>query len=159
MRTFKWKLNRGILWHFIITVQLYYWSSKNPSVKIWSNKFQMVMINQSKLCAKFIGKSNERILCKRSKSEILRLYSNVHVAMETTKTSNFTCQSKFFITIFSTWQVCELQPFSCHEASDIYSQTAKTVCSHLKCRRKTLLLVEESWKWDQKSICLEVSLA
>ena len=36
---------------------------------------------------KFIGKSNERILCKLSKSEILRLYSIVHVAMETTKTS------------------------------------------------------------------------
>ena len=35
----------------IITVELYYWLSKNPSVKIWSNKFQMVMINYSKLCA------------------------------------------------------------------------------------------------------------
>ena len=35
----------------IITVQLYYLLSKNPSVKIWSNKFQMVMINYSKLCA------------------------------------------------------------------------------------------------------------
>ena len=32
---------------------------------------------------KFIGKSNERILCKLSKSKILRLYSMVHVAMET----------------------------------------------------------------------------
>ena len=31
--------------HLIITVQLYYWLSKNPSVKIWSNKFQMVMIS------------------------------------------------------------------------------------------------------------------
>ena len=31
--------------HSIITVQLYYWLSKNPSVKIRSNKFQMVMIN------------------------------------------------------------------------------------------------------------------
>ena len=31
------------------------------------------------------GKSNERILCKLNKSEILRLYSIVHVAMETTK--------------------------------------------------------------------------
>ena len=62
---------------------------------------------------KFIGKSNERILCKLSKSEILRLYSIVHVAMETTKTSNFTCQSKSFISIFFTCQVsaCELQPF------------------------------------------------
>ena len=34
---------------------------------------------------KFIGKSNERILCKLTKSEILRLYSSVHVAMEKTK--------------------------------------------------------------------------
>ena len=49
---------------------------------------------------KFIGKSNERILCKLSKSEILRLYSIVHVAMETSKTTNFTCQSKSFISTF-----------------------------------------------------------
>ena len=35
--------------HLIITVQLYYWLSNNPSVKIWSNKFQMVVINYSKL--------------------------------------------------------------------------------------------------------------
>ena len=84
---------------------------------------------------KFIGKSNERILCKLSKREILRLYSIVHVAMETTKTSHFTCQSKSFISIFFTCQVsaCELQPFSCHDlANIIYSQTAKTVFSHLK---------------------------
>ena len=84
---------------------------------------------------KFIGKSNERILCKLSKSEILRLYSIVHVAMETMKTSHFTCQSKSFISIFFTCQVsaCELQPFSCHDlANDIYSHTAKTVFSHLK---------------------------
>ena len=40
--------------HLIITVQLYYWSSKNPSVKIWSNKFQMVMINYSKLRASLL---------------------------------------------------------------------------------------------------------
>ena len=84
---------------------------------------------------KFIGKSNERIFCKLSKSKILRLYLIVHVAMETTKMSNFTCQSKSFINIFSTCQVsaCELQPFSCHDlANDIYSETAKTVFSHLK---------------------------
>ena len=37
--------------HLIITVQSYYWLSKNPSIKIWSNKFQMVMINYSKLSA------------------------------------------------------------------------------------------------------------
>ena len=30
--------------HLIITIQLYYWLSKSPSVKIWSNKFQMAMI-------------------------------------------------------------------------------------------------------------------
>ena len=84
---------------------------------------------------KFIGKPNERILCKLSKSEILMLYSIVHVAMETTKTSHFASQSKSFISIFFTCQVsvCELQPFSCHDlANDIYSQTAKTVFSHLK---------------------------
>ena len=83
---------------------------------------------------KFIRKSNERILCKLNKREILRLYSIVHVAMETTKTSNFSCQSKSFISIFFTRQVsaCELQPFSCHYlANNIHSQTAKTVFSHL----------------------------
>ena len=37
--------------YLIIKVQLYYWLCKNPSVEIWSNKFQMVMINYSKLCA------------------------------------------------------------------------------------------------------------
>ena len=49
--------------------------------------------------------------------------------------SNFTCQSKSFINIFSTCQVsaCDLQPFSFHNlANDIYSETAKTVFSHLK---------------------------
>ena len=84
---------------------------------------------------KFIGKSNERVLCKLSKKEILRLYSIVHVAMETTKTSNFNRLSKSFISIFFTCQVsaCELQPFSCYDlANDIYLQTAKTVFSHLK---------------------------
>ena len=84
---------------------------------------------------KFIGKSNERILCKLSKSEILRLYSIVHVAMETTKTWDFTCQSKSFISISVTCQVsaCQLKPFSCHDlANGLYSQTDKTVFSHLK---------------------------
>ena len=37
--------------HLIITVHLYYRLSENPSVKIWSKKFQMVTINYSKLCA------------------------------------------------------------------------------------------------------------
>ena len=59
--------------------------------------------------------------------------------METTKTSNFTCQSKSFISIFFTCQVsaCELLPFFCHDlANDTYSQTAKTVFSHLNCSCK-----------------------
>ena len=77
---------------------------------------------------KFIGKSNERILCKLSKSENLRLYSVVHVAIETAKTSHLTCQSKFFISIFFNCQVSarDLQPFSWHRdlTNDIYSQTA-----------------------------------
>ena len=87
------------------------------------------MINYSKLCASLYISNELR------KSEILRLYSIVHVAMETMKTSNFTCQSKSFISIFFTCQVlaCELQPFSCHDlANDIYPQTAKTVFKHLK---------------------------
>ena len=54
--------------------------------------------------------------------------------------SNFTCESKSFINIFSTCQVsaCELQPFSCHKlANDIYSETAKTVFSHLNSKTTT----------------------
>ena len=92
---------------------------------------------------KFIGKSNERILCKLSKSEILRLYSIVRVAMETTKMPNFTCQSKSFISIFFTCQVsaCELEPFSCNDlANETYSQTAQTVFSHLNPAKKV-----QSW--------------
>ena len=68
-----------------------------------------------------MAKSNERILCKLSKSELLRLYSIVNVAMETMKISHFTSQSKSFISIFLTCQVsaCEL-PFSCQDlANDI----------------------------------------
>ena len=89
---------------------------------------------------KFIGKSNERILCKLSKSEILRLYSIVHVAMKAKKTSLFTCQSKSFISIFFSCKVsaCELQPFSCHDLTNaIYSQTAKTLFSQLRASSKT----------------------
>ena len=43
---FKMKVEQtNFVIHLIITTQLYYWLSENPSVKIWSNKFQMVMIN------------------------------------------------------------------------------------------------------------------
>ena len=88
--------------HLTITEQLYYWLSKNPSVKILSNKFPVVIINYRR-------KSNERILCKLSKNEILTLYSIAHVAMETT--SNFTCRSKYFVSIFFT---CQVQLMSCN---------------------------------------------
>ena len=47
---------------------------------------------------------------------------NLFVAMETSKTSNFSCQSKSFISMFFTCQVStfELQPFSCHDlANDV----------------------------------------
>ena len=93
---------------------------------------------------KFIGKSNERVLCKLSKKEMLRLYLIVHVAMETTKTSNFNRLSKSFISIFFTCQVsaCQLQPFSCYDlANDIYLQTAKTVLSHLNCNLEKMGLM------------------
>ena len=80
-----WPFSSFSLWIILLPYQL----SKNTSVKIWSNKFQMVMINYSQLCA----------MCKPSKSEILRLYSFVHVAMEIKKTSNSTCQPKSFISI------------------------------------------------------------
>ena len=66
------------------------------------------------------------------------LSSIVHVAMETTKT----CSSKSFISLFFSCHVsaCELQPFSCHDlANDVYSQTAKTVFSHLKWKTKAFL--------------------
>ena len=55
--------------------------------------------------------------------------------MKTEQTTKLGCQSKSFISVFFTCQVsaCELQPFSCHDlANNIYSQTAKTVLSHIK---------------------------
>ena len=72
-----------------------------------------------------------KILCKLSKSEILRLYSIVHVAMKTTKTSNFTCQSKTFIRISFTCQVsaCNLQPFSCIGLQMTYTHKLSKLCS------------------------------
>ena len=67
-------------------------------------------------------------------STILRLYSIVQVAMGTTKASNFTCQTKSFISIFSfTFQVSafELQPFSCHVlANDINQEPITPAYTH-----------------------------
>ena len=98
---------------------------------------------------KFLGKSNERILCKLSESEILRFYSIIQVALETTKTSNFTCQSKFFISTFSTCQVlaCELQPFSCHDlANDTYNHKLPKQCSATLKELMTLKIIVMSVK-------------
>ena len=51
-KNFKMEVEKtNFVTHLIIRVQLYYGLSKNPSVKIWSNKFQMVIINYDKLCA------------------------------------------------------------------------------------------------------------
>ena len=83
---------------------------------------------------------------KLSKSEILRLYSIVHVAMETTKTSNFTCQTKSFV---------KFQLVSCNRSLAMiwqmkarYSQTAKTLFSHLNRgdnNKRTLTGIAKWW--------------
>ena len=70
--------------------------------------------------------------------------------METTKTSHFTCQSKFFISLFFTCQVsaCALHPFSCHDlTSDKYSQAAKTVFSHNMDERGPTLTTNDLHFW------------
>ena len=59
--------------YLIITVQLYYWLCKNPSVKIWSNKFQMVMTNYSK----FIGISNERVYVNLAKRNFQVVFNSL----------------------------------------------------------------------------------
>ena len=68
---------------------------------------------------KFIGISNERVYVNLAKRNFQVVFI-VYVAMVSSVI--FTCQVS----------ACELQPFSCHDlANDIYSQTAKTVFSHL----------------------------
>ena len=81
--------------------------------------------------SKVIRKSNERILCKLSKSESLRLYSIIHDARETTKTSNFTCQSKSSSVNFS---LAKFQLMSCNLSLAIiwqmtYTQKLPKLCS------------------------------
>ena len=61
----------------------------------------MVMIYYSKLHeCKFIGKSNERILCKLSKSKNFKIVFNRSRCHGNYGKSNFTCKSKSFISIF-----------------------------------------------------------
>ena len=79
----------------------------------------------------FIRKSNELILCKLSKSEILKLYSIVHVAMETTKTSNFTCGQNLSSVYFS---LAKFQLVSCNLSLAIiwqmtFTQKLPKLCS------------------------------
>ena len=50
---------------------------------------------------KVIGKSEERILCKLSKSEILQLYLITRVAMETTKKSKLPVNQNLSAEYFS----------------------------------------------------------
>ena len=92
--------------HMIIIVQLYYWLSENASVKIWSNKFQIIMINYSELCA----------------SSYENLMSEFYVDNE--NVTFYQCQSKSFTSMFFTCQVsaCELQPFSCQNCQNCVQQ-------------------------------------
>ena len=50
MRTLKWKLKRRILWHIYYIINYL----KTHLLKFCQNKFQMVMINYSKLCASLL---------------------------------------------------------------------------------------------------------
>ena len=76
---------------------------------------------------------------------------------ETTKTSNFTCQSKSFISILSLCQVsaCELQRFSCRElANEIYTHKLPKLCSATLNRKLRLRVL-----WKICSGCLLPVLA
>ena len=83
---------------------------------------------------KFIGKSNDQILCKLGKSEILRLYPIVHVAMETTKYHILPVRQNLSSVYFS---LAKFQLVSCNRSLAMiwqmtHSQTAKAVFSHLQ---------------------------
>ena len=84
---------------------------------------------------KFIGKSNERILCKLSNSKWnFKVVFNRSCWHGNNENLTFYLSIKMFLSIFFICQAsaCELLPFSCHDlANDIYSQTAETVFSHL----------------------------
>ena len=56
-KNFKMEVKKtNFVTHLIITVQSYYWLSKNLSLKIWSYKFQMVMINYIVSCVQVYRK-------------------------------------------------------------------------------------------------------
>ena len=130
MRTLKWKLKRRILWHLIITVQLYYWLSKNSSVKILSNTFQMVMINYSKLCASLQENLMSEFYVNRSEVKFKGCIQSYMLPWKLRKRQISPVNKNLSSIYFS---LAKFQPFSCHDlANDICSQTSKTVFSHLK---------------------------
>ena len=64
------------------------------------------------------------------KSEILRLYSIVHVAMATPQMSHFICQSKSFITILI-FPIAKFPLVSCIlSLAMIWQMTYHTLCTH-----------------------------
>ena len=78
-----------------------------------------------------MGKSNERIFCKLSHGEIIRLYLIVHVAMETTKTSNLPVSQTLSSVYFS---LAKFQLVSCNLSLAIiwqmtYTQKLPKLCS------------------------------
>ena len=110
--------------HLIITVQLYYWSSKNSSVKILSNKFQMVTINYSKLCASLQENLMSEFYVNWSEVKFKGCIQSYMLPWKLRKRQ---------ILPVNKISLAKFQPFSCHDlANDIYSQTSKTVFSHLK---------------------------
>ena len=98
---------------------------------------------------KFIGKSNERILCKLRKSEILRLYSIVHVAMETGKSSVFTRQSKSFIITLS------LAKFQLVSSNLFLAMVWQMTYNHKLPKLCLATLKSESWN-DSKTVSSEL---
>ena len=76
------------------------------------------------------------MLCKLGKSEILRLYSIAHVAWKLGKRQIVPVVqnlSSVYLSLANFQLVSYNLSLNCHDlANDIYSQTAKTLFSHLK---------------------------
>ena len=96
---------RNFVTHLIITIQLYYWLSKSPFVKIWSNKFQMVMIGYSKLWASETKKWNFKVVFNRScchgNYENVKFYRSIKIFH----------QYIFHLPSFSLWAATFLLPW------------------------------------------------
>ena len=98
---------------------------------------------------KFIGKSNEGILCKLSKNDISRLYSVGHVSM---KTSHFARPSKLSAVYFS---LAKFQIVSCSRSlamiwQKTYTQKLSKLCSATlirTLRRHAIVSVTCEWPY------------